>query len=143
MQSRGFIQTPFIFNKRPLSVAGLVPLPANQSVTITYPPDDHQPRCHLTYSHGDTSLQYSYEAGADLWQKHKTEKDNISRTSGPRAAPLCLSHRDSQGRQAGRCQDVHAGVQWSLLGRGPHRQMPTERSKGNLGSFLSDHPKVL
>lgn len=50
------------------------------------------------------------------------------------SSPLCLSHRDSQDRGS---QDVHAGVLWSLLlGRGPHRQMPTLRSRGSLGSFF-------
>lgn len=49
-EARGFIQALLIFNKLPLSVAGLVPLTANRLVTITYPPVDYHPVCHLSWS---------------------------------------------------------------------------------------------
>lgn len=78
------------------------------------------------------------------WRNHWTKQDRKHgftlqhvKNQGSHAASLCLIHQDRQGRGG---QDRHTGDQWSLLsGRGPHRQVSTDR-QGMLGQFSSRQP---
>lgn len=74
-------------------------------------------------------------------RQEQTSGRNIKPKKKKNMAYWNLQHIENQWSQCSLLcldegnQNVHTGVLWSLLGRGPRKQMPTERNRGNWAIF--------